>query len=152
MCWYVVGVSFKVVVFLVYYDPLLPARSMHGGKKLICPKCPGKFFNSENHLNEHTRRVHVRNYTCDICGYAVSQKSRLQQHMLTTHLSNDEKPFKCDVCGKGFGRSRSLAEHKNIHTNKRPYKCQLCPADFNSSGTLGGHIRGTHKGQKRVKK
>ena len=70
------------------------------------------------------------------------------KYHLMQHAPNDEKKFKCEVCGKGFTEIQRLNDHNNIHTGEKPYKCKFCSACFASRGTLGGHER-SHLGHKR---
>ncbi|GFR72894.1 zinc finger protein 229 [Elysia marginata] len=37
-----------------------------------------------------------------------------------------EKPFKCDICGKGFKKNKNLHYHKISHLEDKPYNCDVC--------------------------
>ncbi|XP_074178944.1 zinc finger protein with KRAB and SCAN domains 2 isoform X2 [Rhinolophus sinicus] len=63
----------------------------------------------------------------------------------TTHQK--ESPYKCGVCGKGFGRSRSLIRHQRTHPGEKPLKCPDCGKSFQDASHLGAHQR-THTGEK----
>ncbi|GIY44166.1 hypothetical protein CEXT_812231 [Caerostris extrusa] len=65
----------------------------------------------------------------------------------TTHSPNSsryihskEKPFKCDVCGKGFCQSRTLSVHRILHGGLPPHKCATCGRTFNQRSNLKTHL------------
>lgn len=76
-------------------------------------------------------------------GESFGRSSRLLCRM--THQK--ENPYKCSVCGKCFGRSRSLIRHQRIHTGEKPFKCLDCGKSFNDSSNFGAHQR-IHTGEK----
>ena len=41
-----------------------------------------------------------------------------------------EKPFKCDICDKGFTQSNDVVRHKRTHTGEKPFKCDVCDKGF----------------------
>ena len=84
---------------------------------------------------------------CDQCGQLVAT-TLMKRHIDSQHTPNDQKKFKCDVCGKGFVVMAHLDDHKNIHTGEKPYKCKYCTMSFASRGTHGMHER-KHLGYRR---
>ncbi|KAB0373783.1 hypothetical protein FD755_014039 [Muntiacus reevesi] len=58
-----------------------------------------------------------------------------------------ENPSKCSVCGKCFGRSRSLVQHQRIHMGENPFKSLNCGKSFKDSSNFDAHQR-IHTGEK----
>ena len=107
-----------------------------------CPHCGSE----EKHLKQHIERNHIK-VPCSECGLIMG-RAYIARHIRIKHTPNDEKKYKCEVCGKGFSERRNFEDHQNTHTGAKPYKCKYCSACFASQGTHGMHQRG-HLGQGR---
>ena len=49
------------------------------------------------------------------------------------------RPFKCDICGKGFRHKQLLQRHSLVHTEDRPFICHICGATFKTRANLFNH-------------
>ena len=121
-------------------------KQVHEFDKQKCPHCDKEQRNAMR-LYVHIKQNHSEKLPCKHCGKLLTSWN-MKRHVETQHTSNDEKKYKCDVCGKGFARKEHLPDHKNIHTGEKPYKCKFCSACFASRGNHNIHER-SHLGYKR---
>ena len=61
--------------------------------------------------------------------------------------SRHDKPYKCTVCGKGFGQKGLLSTHFRTHTGEKPFACKTCGKTFLMKNSLKSHTR-IHTGEK----
>ena len=58
-----------------------------------------------------------------------------------------ERPFKCDICGKGFSHISNLRKHKLLHSDEKPFVCEKCQKGFTRKYYLKRH-KLTHSDEK----
>ncbi len=115
-------------------------------------------------LRDLSQALGVQANQCWQCFKIFSSSVHLRKHM-ETHILNPVltpsvkgkhkgvpsggqcKPFKCDVCGKGFTQKSHQRNHERIHSGEKPYKCSICLKAFTQSAHLKRHLQ-QHSGKK----
>ncbi|XP_013114676.2 transcription factor grauzone [Stomoxys calcitrans] len=106
-----------------------------------CKRC-GKLMSDrrclESHMKNHDkpRKTHI----CDICGNGFSGENLLRNHKLT-HLSEAEKKFPCEQCGKPFATVHLLSSHiRVVHLDKYAFVCDICGSKMRTKEVFDRHI------------
>jgi len=119
-------------------------QSFHSAPQPIahyCNKC-GKGFPTPAGLTKHMK-THDEKEPCPECGVRVRNMS---EHIKSAHTPDNQKPFQCQDCGKGFFRAQPLEQHRiNIHLKTRPYNCRYgCNISYNDTSNRNSHEKKTH--------
>ncbi|XP_059194437.1 zinc finger protein 1035 [Centropristis striata] len=85
-------------------------------------------------------------YNCPVCSMQFDSKSGLLEHQNKEH--RNEKPFKCELCGKAFALRRYLRGHIKRHRQKsmaetgvEKLKCTQCRVEVDTAEELSSHMR-----------
>ncbi|KAI4455349.1 zinc finger protein [Holotrichia oblita] len=138
-------------------------KSVHGDRRFQCEMCEKAFksnydlkrhvethnadinktyeckicFKPVHNIKRHMRTAHTTKHICEVCGLKCASNANLIEHM-RTHTG--DRPFSCEMCGKGFAQRSTLATHiKSIHTREKPYICETCGMAFISPALLRKH-------------
>ncbi|CAH0559970.1 unnamed protein product [Brassicogethes aeneus] len=152
---------------VVRSDNLRRHIQLHSEEPIECDICSKMFKNSES-LRSH-KRIHLGIiFTCEICGKCFKVKTEYSRHV-KTHTDPEigkamcsicgkkvkdmrkhklshtgERPYKCEVCTKGFTSPYALKIHLRQHTNEKPFICEYCPMAFPQKVSLVTHIKSKH--------
>ena len=105
----------------------------------------------KSYMKLHIKEVHEkqRNYVCDTCGIAFTQKGSLITH---SAVHTGLRAYKCDACVKTYKTSSSLNTHKKIiHEGRREHVCNYCAKAFGAAEDLKLHTTVIHLGIKKWK-
>jgi len=108
----------------------------------ICDECGFEVTNQRRKdmaMTRHKQQHHQAWDECPDCRKKVP-KLRMKDHQ-RSHLTESEKEFKCEHCGKNFARKHGLKNHYlSVHLDDRPHVCQyLCGYACKSAGNLRKH-------------
>jgi KRAB domain-containing zinc finger protein len=80
---------------------------------------------------------------CSICNFNCKNEDTLAQHQRRMHENTtDNRPFRCNVCGRRFKVLKSLESHLKTHTDphqERPFVCDICDCTYADQKTFKLH-------------
>ncbi|XP_063217030.1 uncharacterized protein LOC134527923 [Bacillus rossius redtenbacheri] len=136
-------------VRLQSHDKIEYHRRCHKEHSFKCPECSHK-TDHWNSMSSHLWQSHAIDmelYACDQCSYKTTSYSKLMN--LHHRIHGDERPFLCDICGKGFKNQKQLRNHKATHTSKQKQLpladcCDVCGRNFTNLRMLRLHKENVH--------
>ncbi|XP_033754878.1 uncharacterized protein LOC117337856 [Pecten maximus] len=118
-----------------------------------CPECD-KTNETWKQIRMHLWKVHEIDtdlLTCDICEkFKTDTMSRLMIHK---EIHSVDRPYTCDICGKGFKQFCQMKNHQTIHGEhqdddpKKWYRrkeCHICKRQYANQKCLIKHIEAVH--------
>ncbi|XP_076324873.1 zinc finger Y-chromosomal protein-like [Tachypleus tridentatus] len=119
----------------------LTEQLVFGSEIHKCQFCE-KSFTSKDSLTTHKKQhdfLDSDNYHCTRCNFSTKNSSELSTH-LAIH-QDDDRPFKCLECGKGFKGQFNLRQHQKFHGDIQLEKCSLCDKMYRKGSGLATHMR-----------
>lgn len=111
----------------------------------LCQYCD-MAFTAQIECAEHEARHDAANpHSCNYCPFRCSSRQVVIAHIKELH--DNDRPYVCVQCNKGFGRRSDLKKHTIVHTGIRPFTCPVCNKNFSRNTNLTKHMR-IHTGLK----
>ncbi|XP_035787906.1 zinc finger protein 845-like [Anopheles albimanus] len=103
-------------------------------------RCCNKQFFRRYLLLDHIA-AHIGTIRCEICQKTYKSSRYLGLHMAKAHGSEEDRPYKCEVCHLSFPKTYLLKTHQTLHVRKQ---CHLCKKVLSSQQSLKVHLAQMH--------
>ena len=114
----------------------------HQDPQFKCSICDLKFKTTivrrAHEIREHSTD---EKFNCKYCGLRCESMAALRKHTMT----HEDPKFKCSYCHKMLKTKNTLATHEREHTGERPFHCDVCGKGFKSGCVLYTHRTHVHK-------
>lgn len=132
-------------------DLNLHMRHHTNDRRFHCSMCPKAFVRNSDlkiHIRVHTGE---KPYVCDICHKCFRANQNLSVHK-KSHMGEASKTYQCEHCDKKFLRNIDRTVHMRTHTGEKPFKCQICDRGYSSKFNVRAHIERDHIAESGKKK
>nr|XP_006821188.1 PREDICTED: zinc finger protein 227-like [Saccoglossus kowalevskii] len=112
-------------------------------------------FKTKEERGEHLKEVHSINpnraFVCPIenCNKAFASETTMNYHYQRVHTN--QRPFTCEMCGKGWVKLGKLKEHLLTHTTEKNELCDVCGRAFKTRPELRDHKIEMHTSAGKIK-
>ena len=112
--------------------------------KFTCEECGEEFqFKNKQKYWNHVSRIH-RSKVCNLCGITVTSK-KYSDHMKRAHLTEQDRKFRCEQCGKGFIEKFRMGVHiESVHMGVK-YKCRYSECETSDQTYCNSSNRSAHE-------
>ncbi|XP_014663406.1 PREDICTED: zinc finger protein OZF-like [Priapulus caudatus] len=115
-------------------------------KEFTCNNCPYATFNEETLRRHMDTHREFRPYSCTLCYYKAREQKTLLSHMRNKHSQNESaRKHVCPFCGMKFKSSSMLKAHMPTHTGDKPHHCLFCDYSAKHRATLYRHNLSKHR-------
>ncbi|XP_071448956.1 uncharacterized protein [Hetaerina americana] len=106
-----------------------------------CSLC-GKVLWSKRAYGIHYRMKHSKTtkvgFRCRICQKRFDSKDERKLHYQIDH--ENESPYHCPDCGKGFASKSGMYGHRQLHTGTGISRCEHCGKEFTRKDSYNEHL------------
>lgn len=79
-------------------------------------------------------------WSCWKCESVFKSRHLLGRHLLV-HESEENRPYKCEICTKTFTQSNNFKEHVLLHQDKNQFYCEKCGCGFRHRSHFNIHLK-----------